>query len=1734
MQVHENPIATDVRKNTGEPITPEVPKTPASVWSAKDAQYDQGYEEDRVITEGSALGQFFGTVKKNIVLKFRDPCNLLLEIFIPVVFIVGIMALWLAIPNTDSVGENLLDTNTFIPGAFINESQVCMNYTGSQVPTNAAALRFKPCNFATFNPAVGECLALSDSKVCVTNRTHMNGLMSFWIYKWDNAKDIPDLDQMILLMMFGKSWIDPKLQEIYNSIFRGISLYGLVHFAGPDATVLQEFRWFLGNTSQLFPLVAGLDFPNGAAANAHTTGIAAEGLNWGIIEFLEFTDTAFNVALHFNRSAIPWTNRVVNRFDSGGLGDEDYRKYYGCGWLTWQMLVNNFYYSYTNRVAPATPAAAPMPFVAWTDTAFLSGAGTLVPLLIVFSFLYPVSQQTKRLVEEKEKRIREAMLIMGLGSGSFYLSHWLTYQLIYLTTSLFASIILKLTVFNQSDFFITFFLYYLFCLSCISLSSLMSACFSKSRLATLLSPVIFFIISIPFFAVNSAPTSLLSFFSLMSPSGFAIGVDLLAKYESGIGMTSADLVSVEDEFNMATVFFFLIFDTIWYFLLALYLDNILPSEWGTQEHCCFCFIRCASAVKAADGEENDGRDPNGQYEPEPRGKPSVQLKGLRKEFTRGTEKFIAVNDLTMNLYEGQISVILGHNGAGKTTAINLMTGMLAPDGGDCVVYGKSVRGNIRGVRQEIGFCPQHNILWEDMTCREHLEYFAQLKGLTGEEKEDAVMEMIRAVDLEPKLNQPAGSLSGGMKRKLSVAIAFVGRSRVVFLDEPTAGMDVAARRHTWDLIKRMSPGRTIVLTTHYMDEADLLGNQIAIMSKGKLKCKGSSLFLKSRLGVGYTLSCAIEAAADVEAIANVVTEAVPNAEVLSQVAGEISFQLPMGDVPAFPDMLEALEGASTAIGLKSFGISVTTIEEVFLKVGHDEEVAEVESKKKDIEDNEGATVVEVLDADAWNTHRSQPSGFARQFTTLFAKRFANAKRDTRTQVFQIWLPIACLLLAMALSLAGPPDTPNLDLSPSMYKVPVQSAYSDCGANFTAETTSDLFDPAVVLAEDLQQTNATEFSIALQASYKKHPHKRMTSFFCANSTMNWKPFTLHNTSGRHAAPESIQQYYRTHLKATYGTAIESRIWTAPLMMTPRESAYFDSFSTLIVGIFILIPFTFIPSTFVSFVVKERECKAKHAQLISGMSPFVYWVSNFCFDIICFLGTNMLAIIVFLIFQRTEYIGGGEEFGGMFLLLLFYAASGITGAYFCSFAFDNHASAQNVVMLGNFIAGFLLVIAVWFFNFFPATEDAGKILPFFARIVPSYCLGEGIINMATRDLQGALGTKPDVFDMDVIGWNIVYMAIEFPMFLCFALLLDHPARQMKAQKLFHKPDQKPAPIEDEDVNVMNERTEVESGARNDDLVIVKNLCKVYPGPEGDKTAVKNLSFAVKAGEVFGFLGTNGAGKTTTMSILCGEQLPTHGRGFVGGFDVVDNAAEARRVVGYCPQFDSTMDLLNAEEHLHLYAGLRGIEPSKVDDVVNSLIVKAGLIPHRKTLAMNMSGGNRRKLSVAISLIGAPAVVILDEPSAGMDPMARRGLWEVIQAVAAKCAVVLTTHHLEEVEALSNRVAIMVDGSMRCIGSLQDLKHQYGSGFEMSIRVESEGRCAAMRKFMEENIPDAKEEEFRQQKFTFALPSDTKLSQSFRLVEHAKESLGVTDYSISQTSLEQVFLRIGADAEEVPQQE
>ena len=158
-----------------------------------------------------------------------------------------------------------------------------------------------------------------------------------------------------------------------------------------------------------------------------------------------------------------------------------------------------------------------------------------------------------------------------------------------------------------------------------------------------------------------------------------------------------------------------------------------------------------------------------------------------------------------------------------------------------------------------------------------------------------------------------------------------------------------------------------------------------------------------------------------------------------------------------------------------------------------------------------------------------------------------------------------------------------------------------------------------------------------------------------------------------------------------------------------------------------------------------------------------------------------------------------------------------------------------------------------------------------------------------------------------------------------------------------------------------------------------------------------------------------------------------------------------MGYCPQFDGLQPNMTAREHLQFYAQVRGVPTDLIDDTVESLLSKMSLNKYADRQAGTYSGGNKRKLSVAIALIGEPAVVLLDEPSTGMDPEARRFMWDVISASTKGRTIVLTSHSMEECEALCNRIGIMVGGRFSCLGSLQHLKNRFSEGYSIDLRFE-----------------------------------------------------------------------------------
>ncbi|EPB75362.1 ABC transporter, ATP-binding protein [Ancylostoma ceylanicum] len=270
---------------------------------------------------------------------------------------------------------------------------------------------------------------------------------------------------------------------------------------------------------------------------------------------------------------------------------------------------------------------------------------------------------------------------------------------------------------------------------------------------------------------------------------------------------------------------------------------------------------------------------------------------------------------------------------------------------------------------------------------------------------------------------------------------------------------------------------------------------------------------------------------------------------------------------------------------------------------------------------------------------------------------------------------------------------------------------------------------------------------------------------------------------------------------------------------------------------------------------------------------------------------------------------------------------------------------------------------------------------------------------------------------------------------------------------QPDKLPCDQSAVDDNVSEERRRVRLvDACEQNMLTVDSLEVCYRNSMFSKPvhAVRNISWGVRRGECFGLIGVNGAGKTSTFRVLCGQQAADRGVVLLGNTIVMPGSDVFSRI-GYCPQFDALYQELTAKEHLEMLASFHGYTSSSAPLVVAYLLDVFDISSYANTKSHALSGGTKRKLSMAQALIGDPELLLLDEPTTGMDPKSRLLLWEAVDRfVRGGKSVVLTTHSMPESEALCGKLAIMVNGAIRCVGTPLFIKNRYGTGYSVRLRL------------------------------------------------------------------------------------
>ena len=380
--------------------------------------------------------------------------------------------------------------------------------------------------------------------------------------------------------------------------------------------------------------------------------------------------------------------------------------------------------------------------------------------------------------------------------------------------------------------------------------------------------------------------------------------------------------------------------------------------------------------------------------------PSWWFRYIARRFGKKRETVVAVDKLDLAINKGQIMVLLGANGSGKSTTLEAIAGLSTVTHGSILVNGA----------EGIGICPQRNVLWDHLTVVEHVRIFNRLKSNGPTSSESEMRELISSCDLDRKLTAQSRHLSGGQKRKLQLSIMFTGGSRVCCVDECSSGVDALARQKLWNILLQERGARTIIFTTHFLDEADLLSDSIAILSKGCLKAHGSSVELKHRLGEGYRIHIS---KAHQHSAQNLAVENIPKRVLHDQTI----YTLPnSSQAVEFIRMLDVK-------GIYNYEITSPTIEEIFFNVAEESNVIEaspsstrgrqlqdvpsIESQKIEVSANQQEKAL-LQDNGGAKAHLQLQNGrsidFVRQTFTLFGKRWTILQKNWKPYIAALVIP----------------------------------------------------------------------------------------------------------------------------------------------------------------------------------------------------------------------------------------------------------------------------------------------------------------------------------------------------------------------------------------------------------------------------------------------------------------------------------------------------------------------------------------------------------------------------------------------------------------------------------------------------------------------------------------------------------------------------------------------------------
>lgn len=782
----------------------------------------------------------------------------------------------------------------------------------------------------------------------------------------------------------------------------------------------------------------------------------------------------------------------------------------------------------------------------------------------------------------------------------------------------------------------------------------------------------------------------------MLPTGSLLWIiSLMGEFEKAfVGLNFANLAVTTRAYksiNFLMVLAVVIFSCVVYAFLIWYLDKVWPWQAsGVPKHPLF-FLKSKRMAEKPGKPEKSKVPRSDNEEPEPTNvEPIIRMTNVRKEYLGGfftnSEKKVAVEHVSLNIYPEQCTVLLGHNGAGKTTVFSMLVGIIPPTEGEILIDGIDVNGALgEQVRGVVGVCPQKNIFFPELTVSQHLLMFSMLRAPHNSWQATRLeaKKLLKMLHLGKKGNVRTNQLSGGMMRKLQLAMAMIGNTKVLVLDEPTSGMDPENRRIIWNVLLKVRRSRTILITTHFMEEADALADRIVIINAGLVQCSGSSMFLKRTFGAGYILRISKAKGFNDTEFQKLLKEFAPTAFVYRESSTEVAYSLSGHKALKLVELAQEIEKNGEQLGIDSFGLSYTSLEDVFLKVG-----AEVLNK-------EGAEDQSELTFGEGSVQWSPPfvnKLIHQQLTGLILKRFHFARRYPPVFVFQLLLPAVILAVAIVVDHSIRSMITHLSASKSSgikFNLNLKDLYGGdmevfVKGNGSGGDLADLTDMWKQIHANLYEAKASSLVTpsvnewALQRAADTNIGYYSIGVLYGLEVATKKLILWFNSEATHSMVLSVINLFEamlhvilkasTHPQSPYIRIANEPRWHEPAG-SPKNSQ--DSSATFLAEIsdrlivmlgvnlglwallsLIMLPvaLTFLGASYILFPIHEIQSKSKHLQLMTGLPLWLFWLGNLLFDLLVHCVSIAILTLVIVTFDRDEAVFGDERSKCLLCLLL----------------------------------------------------------------------------------------------------------------------------------------------------------------------------------------------------------------------------------------------------------------------------------------------------------------------------------------------------------------------------------------------------------------------------------------------------------------------------------------------------